>query len=60
MSTIRNEQNRLNLVNRINSLTGIEQPSWGKMNLAQMVSHLVHAGSFPFEAELPEPRLSVL
>ncbi len=54
MSTVRNEENRRKLVERISSLTGNEQPSWGKMTLDQMVSHLVQAGSFPFKAELPD------
>jgi len=54
MKTIRNNVHRAALIERINKLTGDETPSWGKMNVNQMVSHLVQAGELPFEASLPD------
>jgi len=54
MKTIRNNVHRAALIERINKLTGDETPGWGKMNVNQMVSHLVQAGELPFEASLPD------
>ena len=45
--TIRNEENRAALLERIRALTGEERPLWGKMNVEQMMSHLVQAGDLP-------------
>ncbi len=49
MKTVRNEADRSALVERINKLDGSAKPSWGKMNVNQMVSHLVQSGDMPFE-----------
>jgi hypothetical protein len=54
MKTIRNESDRAGLIERINGLTGSETPAWGKMNVNQMVSHLVQAGEMPFLASVPD------
>jgi len=54
MKSVRNESDRSNLVERIKRLTGSETASWGKMNVNQMVSHLVQAGDLPFEASVPD------
>jgi hypothetical protein len=54
MKTIRNESDRHQLIDRINKLSGIESPLWGKMNVNQMVSHLVQGGGLPFEASMPD------
>lgn len=50
MTTLRSEADRASLIERVRSLTGNETPSWGKMNVNQMVSHLIQAGDMPFEA----------
>ena len=60
MPTIRNQTNRTNLIERLNKLTGDEKPLWGKMNVNQMVSHLVQAGDLPFVASLPDKSTSIL
>jgi hypothetical protein len=52
MKTIRNDGDRSGLLARIEKLTGDETAQWGKMNVNQMVSHLVQVGTFPFEATL--------
>jgi Protein of unknown function (DUF1569) len=52
MKTIRNEQDRANLVERLNKLSGDEERLWGKMTVNQMLSHLVQAGEMPFGHEL--------
>lgn len=54
MKTIRNEANRSSLIDRLSKLKGDETPLWGRMNVNQMMSHLVQAGEFPFEASLPD------
>lgn len=54
MKTIRDERMRAGLIERVKSLSGSETPSWGKMNVNQMVSHLVQAGSLPFESSVPD------
>lgn len=54
MKTIRDEANRSSLIGRVNRLTGDETPLWGKMNVNQMMSHLVQAGELPFAASLPD------
>jgi len=42
------------LIERINKLNGDEKAVWGKMNVNQMVSHLVQAGDLPFEASVAD------
>lgn len=54
MPTIRNETDRTKLIERLNKLTGDETPVWGKMNVNQMMSHLVQGGELPFEASVPD------
>ena len=54
MKTLRKLQDRKDIIDRINSLTGDEKAEWGKMNVNQMVSHLVQSGEMPFEGTLPE------
>lgn len=54
MPTIRNQNNRTELIERLNSLAGDEKPSWGKMNVNQMVSHLVQTGELPFVTSLQD------
>lgn len=54
MKTIRNESDRTNLIERLNKLKGDEKPLWGKMNVNQMVSHLVQAGEMPFGHDLAD------
>ncbi len=53
MKTIRNEAHRRELCSRIEKVTGSETPAWGRMNVNQMVSHLVQTGTLPFEDTLP-------
>jgi hypothetical protein len=38
------------LIARLESLKPDAQPVWGKMNVEQMLSHLVQTGEFPFKA----------
>jgi len=54
MKTIRDEKCRTELIARIEKLTGEEKAAWGKMNLEQMLSHLVQSGQMPFEAIMPD------
>jgi hypothetical protein len=54
MKTIRNEQDRASLIERLNKLSGNEKALWGKMNVNQMVSHLVQAGEMPFGHNLED------
>jgi hypothetical protein len=54
MKTIRNEADRTNLIERINKLSGNESALWGKMNVSQMVSHLVQSGEMPFGHNMPD------
>lgn len=54
MATIRNEQDRAKLIERISKLNGDEQPIWGQMTADQMMSHLVQAGELPFEASVAD------
>jgi len=54
MKTVRNESNRVRLIERLIELTGAEKPLWGKMTVDQMISHLVQAGDLPFAGTLPD------
>lgn len=54
MPTIRNSDVKANLLGRLNKLTGEEKPAWGKMNVNQMMSHLVQTGELPFSVSLPD------
>jgi Tol biopolymer transport system component len=48
MKTIRNEDLKNELVRRLNALDREAKPLWGKMNVAQMVSHLAQTAEWPF------------
>ncbi len=54
MKTIRNKADRQKLIDRISNLSGEETPSWGKMTVDQMMSHLVQAGELPFVSSVPD------
>jgi len=54
MPSIRNETDRAKLVERLGKLKGDEKPLWGKMNVNQMVSHLVQSGDLPFVEGSPD------
>lgn len=53
MKTLRNEQDRTALINRVKAITGEEKAAWGKMTLEQMLSHLVQAAELPFVESVP-------
>ncbi|HUR97890.1 MAG TPA: hypothetical protein VMZ26_07430, partial [Pyrinomonadaceae bacterium] len=48
MKTIRDAQCRSELIARLNALSIDAKPAWGRMNVEQMLSHLVQAGDLPF------------
>ncbi len=54
MKTLRDQNDRTAIIERVNKLNLDAKPLWGKMNLDQMMSHLVQAGELPFAATLPD------
>jgi Protein of unknown function (DUF1569) len=54
MKTIRTEKDRTILIERLNKLNGDETALWGRMNVNQMVSHLVQASEMPFGHSLDD------
>ena len=54
MPTIRNQTEKSLLIERLNRLTGEEKPLWGKMNVNQMMSHLVQTADLPFNVTLKD------
>ena len=54
MNTLRNENCRNELIARVNKLSVDAKPAWGRMNVEQMLSHLVQAGELPFIASVPD------
>ena len=54
MKTLRDEKRRDELVARINALTPDAAARWGRMSVAQMLSHLVQSGELPFVASVPD------
>lgn len=54
MKTLQRGDDRASLIERVRRLTGDETPLWGKMNVNQMVSHLIQAGDMPFEASVAD------
>lgn len=54
MATIRNETDRVRIIQRLNKLKGDEKPLWGRMSVDQMMSHLVQAADLPFKPTLPD------
>jgi hypothetical protein len=53
MKSVRDEKCRTELIGRISSLNADAKPVWGKMNIEQMLSHLVHSGELPFVESVP-------
>ena len=53
MKTLRDEKCRNDLIERLENLQPHARPAWGKMNVEQMLSHLVHAGDLPFVESVP-------
>ena len=54
MKSIRDEIYRNELIERLRKLNGTETPAWGKMNVDQMMSHLVQACEMPFVSSVPD------
>jgi hypothetical protein len=54
MKTLRDEQCRAALIERLGRLTPNAKAAWGRMNVEQMLSHLVQTGELPFEATAPD------
>ena len=54
MKSLRDPARRAALIERINDLSPDAKPIWGKMNVEQMLSHLVQAGELPFTASVPD------
>jgi hypothetical protein len=54
MKTIRNENCRNELIRRLNELDREAQALWGKMNVDQMLSHLVQTAEWPFFRSVPD------
>ena len=40
MPSLRNESTRNSLINRLNRLSPVTQPQWGKLNASRMICHL--------------------
>jgi hypothetical protein len=54
MRSLRNADDRLDLIGRIRKLSPDDRPLWGRMNAGQMISHLVQASELPFVASVPD------
>ncbi len=54
MKTIRNENDRAEMIRRLNGLDSGAQPLWGKMNVEQMLSHLAQTSEWPFVRTVPD------
>lgn len=54
MGTLRDEKCRAELIGRLNELTPYAKPVWGRMNVEQMLSHLVQAAELPFVSSIPD------
>jgi len=54
MKTLRDEKCRNELIARLDNLTTDAKPIWGRMNVEQMLSHLVQAGELPFVTSVPD------
>jgi len=48
MKTLRDGKCRSLLIERLNALSTDAKPAWGRMNVEQMLSHLVQSGELPF------------
>lgn len=54
MKTVRDENCRARLIGRLNGLSQDATPSWGRMTVEQMLSHLVQTGELPFVSHTPD------
>ena len=54
MRSLRDEKCRNVLIERINALSPVALPKWGRMSVGQMLSHLVQSGELPFVASVPD------
>ena len=54
MKTLRDEKCRAALIERLNKLSPESKAVWGRMNVDQMMSHLVQSGELPFVATVPD------
>lgn len=54
MKTLREERCRSELISRIENLTPDARPLWGRMNVEQMLSHLLQGNDLPFNATVPD------
>ena len=54
MKTLRDDKRRKDLIERLSALTPDARPLWGKLNVDQMLSHLVQSGEMPFVASVPD------
>jgi hypothetical protein len=54
MKTLRDEKCRAALIARLNRLNPESKAVWGRMNVDQMMSHLVQSAELPFVATIPD------
>lgn len=54
MKTLQDEKCRAALIERLNKLSPESKAVWGRMNVDQMMSHLVQSGELPFVATVPD------
>jgi len=54
MKSLRDETCRNEMIERINSLSPSAGAAWGKMNVEQMLSHLVQSNDLPFHETVPD------
>ena len=54
MKTLQDEKCRTDLIERLNKLSPESKAVWGRMNVDQMMSHLVQSGELPFVATVPD------
>jgi hypothetical protein len=54
MKSLREQICRNDMIDRINTLSPSARPAWGKMNVEQMLSHLVQGNDLPFNATVPD------
>jgi len=54
MKTLRDEKCRAELVGRLDKLSVHAKPAWGRMNVEQMLSHLVQTDELPFVSSVQD------
>ena len=54
MKSLRDETCRNEMIERIKNLSPSANAAWGKMNVEQMLSHLVQGNDLPFNATVPD------